>query len=97
VGGYFYLKSNFLVVISIRMRQRGASLIEYSLLVSLVAILAIGAVRIVGAYATKPFCTITGAIVSEGSENTYLWVPDNSNGRPDCTTPEWGSSVWYNH
>jgi Flp pilus assembly pilin Flp len=79
------------------MRQQGASLIEYSLLVSLVAILAIGGVRIFGAYTTKPFCTITGTIVSEGSTIFYEWTEDDGSGRPDCIEPsDWGgNSVWY--
>lgn len=85
------------MVVKHTMNQRGASLVEYSLLVSLVAILAIGGVRAYGAYVTKPFCRITGAIVSGGNANFYDWTVDQGpGGRPDCVdTTGWGDSVWY--
>lgn len=78
------------------MKERGASLVEYSLLVSLIAILAIGGVRVLGANVTRPFCVVTGAIVSDGNANFYEWVPDDGSGRPDCqNVTGLGNSVWY--
>ncbi|GEM_PF-2003951 len=78
------------------MKERGASLVEYSLLVSLIAILAIGGVRVLGVNVTRPFCVVTGAIVSDGNANAYNWLPDDGSGRPDCQeVGGFGGSVWY--
>ena len=79
------------------MNQRGASLVEYSLLVSLIAILAIGGARAMGAFVTRPFCVVTGAIVSDGNASAYEWEPNNIDGKPDCIDRSNFSdeSVWY--
>ncbi len=43
-------------------RQRGASLVEYALLVALIAVVCVGAVRALGSTTTVPYSEVTSGI-----------------------------------
>lgn len=47
---------------SVREEERGASMVEYALLVALIAVVAIAAVRILGQRVSSQFSTIAQAI-----------------------------------
>ena len=47
-------------------RDAGATMVEYGLMVALIAIVAIGAVAAIGSGVTNIFCTIAGALGGAG-------------------------------
>lgn len=57
-------KCNILVRKADSRRQKGASLVEYALLVALIAVIAIAAVRVLGRQVSTEFSEINSALVN---------------------------------
>jgi Flp pilus assembly pilin Flp len=53
---------------------RGATLMEYALLVALIAVIAIAGVRILGQKTADKFCETSGVMQNEGNRN-YRYNP----------------------
>ena len=63
--------------------EAGASLVEYTLLVALIAAVAIGAITVLGNGAKDTLCTAGNAISSAGATTTTVAGAP----APSCTTP----------
>jgi Flp pilus assembly pilin Flp len=69
-----------------RATQAGASMFEYALMISLIALIGFGAYQYMGAATTKPFCEATGALMYENSATSVEWVIDPDSKKPHCYT-----------
>lgn len=75
-------------------KQRGASLVEYSLLVALIVVISAGALKVYYATTTKPFCLATGALMFGNSTTSVEWEIDPDSKLPHCYSPTSPFPLW---
>jgi Flp pilus assembly pilin Flp len=76
-----------------RATQAGASMFEYALMISLIAMIGFGAYQYMGAATTKPFCEATGALITNGETSYVQWRINPNTKKPQCVSDIYGS-LW---
>lgn len=67
-----------------RKSERGASLVEYGLLLALLILIGIAAIKVMGATTTKPLCLATGALMSLDATHNVRWRINPDTDKPQC-------------
>jgi Flp pilus assembly pilin Flp len=78
--------------------ERGATLVEKALLISLIVVIVILAARMLGARVTKPMCTATGALIYAGdpllNSMPVEWNIDPNTDLPYCYDNDQDRYLW---
>ncbi len=78
--------------------ERGATMVEKALLISLIAVIVIPAARMLGATVTKPMCTATGHLIYAGDGSTgsipIEWGIDTNTDLPYCYDNDEDRYLW---
>lgn len=77
--------------------ERGATLVEKALLISLIAVMVIPAAKMLGATVTKPMCTVTGHLIYAGEGTGAIpvnWDINRDTGMPYCYDNDEDRFLW---
>jgi hypothetical protein len=70
------------------------SMVEYALMISLIAMIGFGAYQYMGAATTKPFCEATGALMFQGETAYVEWTIDKGTKKPHCYSMYSSPPLW---